>query len=544
MRTACRAAAALALCAILSIAGAYLAPPADPASAPAAVTAPPAQPPGTRAAYNWRALRAVCFAPGTPPEFLEQYDDAAAYSAMFRWSLTANGSTGSNGCPVTLTYSFVPDGAQIHNGYLGGDEYAPNTLNATLTTLFGSAEAGKNQFRAALARWSELSGVNYVEEPNDDGAAFPSSSGLLGVRGDIRIAIRALDGAGSVLAFNYYPNQGDMVLDSAESWDAAGSPYRFMRNVVMHEAGHGLGLGHVWPLDQSKLMEAILSTSFDGPQDDDIRGVHSYYGDLYELNSTTATATNLGTVSGQVKASNASTLSTSDWDWYQFTINSPQIDASDPNLDGSGNTPTDNTQAVGNLGFRLYGMDGVSVLTDVNNRAAGQTEIISVSLIKAGTYYLRVCATSASGPQRYEVSVTNGVLSDPCGVDTDGNGIGDYCDSQLALTDCPADIFVSANEADGARVTWTLPRVTGAFGSWTLSGSHEPGSFFSVGETVVTYAASDAAGKTAECSFRVTVGDTVVAGETVTGLGCGVVGMITYAFMLWSYALVLMARRR
>jgi len=553
MQAAYRAAAAFAVCVMLSIAGHYLQLQENIATEPTSPTTESGPPNRQHAPRLAAAPRSVCFAPGTPPEFLEQFDDAVAYSAMLRWSLTANGPTGQSGYPVTLTYSFVSDGVLIHNGGLGGDEYSPNNLSATLTTLFGSAETGKNQFRAALARWGELTGVHYVEEPNDDGAAFPSSPGLLGVRGDVRIAMRALDGAAGVLAFNYYPNLGDMVLDSAESWDYAPGSYRFMRNTIMHEAGHGLGLGHVWPLDQSKLMEAILTTSFDGPQDDDIRGIHNYYGDVYELNASALAATDLGDLAETVvEASQASTLSASDFDWYSFSIGGPKdvtitvtpLGSTYQVGSSSTNTPTINTKAVGNLAFRLRGAEGISVLAEVDNTAAGGAESFTASLIEAGTYYLQVYATSAAGPQRYQVSLASGTLSDSCGVDTDGNGIGDYCESQLTLADCPGDISVSADGDEGATVTWTTPSVSGAYGSWNLIGSHEPGEFFSVGETVVSYTAVDASGKTAECSFRVTVGDTLVAGETVNGPGCGFIGMATYAFMLISYALVLTARRR
>jgi hypothetical protein len=94
-------------------------------------------------------------------------------------------------------------------------------------------------------------------------------------------------------------------------------------------------------------------------------------------------------------------------------------------------------------------------------------------------------------------------------------------------------------------VSWQPPDVTGAYGSWTLSSTHEPGHFFSVGETEVTYTATDASSKSAECSFRVIVNQTVVAGETAEGGGwCGFGGSVTYAFMVAGYALILAARRR
>jgi hypothetical protein len=94
-------------------------------------------------------------------------------------------------------------------------------------------------------------------------------------------------------------------------------------------------------------------------------------------------------------------------------------------------------------------------------------------------------------------------------------------------------------------VSWRPPEVAGAYGSWTLSSTHEPGHFFNVGETEVTYVATDDTGKSAQCSFRVVVNETLVAGETVGGGGlCGFGGSVSYAFMVACYALVLATRRR
>jgi hypothetical protein len=303
----------------------------------------------------------------------------------------------------------------------------------------------------------------------------------------------------------------------------------------------------------SKLMEPILSSVFDGPQDDDIRGVQDFYGDIFERNASAATATSLGTASGTLTASNAAVGSDADADWYKFTVAGPQDLSVKVSPLGStyelglssAYTPTINTKAIADLGFHLRSTDGSTILAAVDQRAAGQDEIISVSISDAGTYYVDVFASASSGPQRYDLTVTDSVLSDPCGPDTDGNGIGDYCESQIALSDCPGDITISADGTDGASVSWQPPSVTGAYGAWTLSSTHEPGYFFSVGETEVTYTATDAMGRSAQCSFRVIVNETMVAGETVEGGGwCGFGGSVTYAFMVACYMLILVVRRK
>jgi hypothetical protein len=123
----------------------------------------------------------------------------------------------------------------------------------------GNTTLWQNQFRNSFARWSQVAGLRYTEV-SDDGAAFPNSAGsATAPRGDVRIGGRNLDGAGGVLAFNYFPNTGDMVIDTSENWQSSTNSYRFLRNVVMHEHGHGMGLLHVVPVTETKLMEPYLS---------------------------------------------------------------------------------------------------------------------------------------------------------------------------------------------------------------------------------------------------------------------------------------------
>ena len=202
-----------------------------------------------------------------------------------RWTTTASGPTGEMGDPITLTWSFVPDGTLI-----SGE--GPSDLISFLDGLFGEGAGGADlrqrpwfdHFAQSFDRWSQLSGMSFEYEPADDGVTHGTVSGALGTRGDVRIGGVNVDGSGDTLAYNFFPNNGDMVLDTAES-AFFGNPsggFLRLRNTIMHEHGHGLGLSHVVSNTSSFLMEPVISTAFDGPQFDDIRGVQWFYGDALE----------------------------------------------------------------------------------------------------------------------------------------------------------------------------------------------------------------------------------------------------------------------
>jgi hypothetical protein len=374
---------------------------------------------------------ALCFAEGTDPEIVRIVsqviygtNNPLDYQAGSRWSTTANGPTGGQGDPITITYSFVPDGVSIPDGI--GEGVAPNEIHARLTALFGSEAAWSAKFAQVFARWSELCGVHYVEV-NDDGATLFSSPGILGVRGDVRICMKPLDGTYGVLAYNYYPNTGDMVLDRWENWAASANDFRFMRNIVAHEHGHGLGLRHVCPINQTKLMEPYLSTSFDGPCHDDKRGSQRHYGDAYENNNTAAAATNLGTITGTYLVPDASSDDNSDTDWYRFTVGAGQqvsvtldvigatyLDGAQ-NTDGSCSAGTQiNSLDDQNLGIRLYDTSGLIVLAEATSQPAGVDEIIpNTALSVPGTYYLQVLPGTADAIQLCDLNIAVAPMSNP-----------------------------------------------------------------------------------------------------------------------------------
>ncbi len=77
------------------------------------------------------------------------------------------------------------------------------------------------------------------------------------------------------------------------------------------------------------------------------------------------------------------------------------------------------------------------------------------------------------------------------------------------ITGCPTDFTVSTdlNKCDAA-VFWTAPTASDNCSGVVLTANILPGSTFLLGNTTVTYTATDASGLTATCSFVVTVQDT------------------------------------
>ncbi|MBX7240958.1 MAG: HYR domain-containing protein [Bacteroidia bacterium] len=98
---------------------------------------------------------------------------------------------------------------------------------------------------------------------------------------------------------------------------------------------------------------------------------------------------------------------------------------------------------------------------------------------------------------------------------TDVNGNTATCNATVTIQDliapvlsgCPSNISQNNDSGlCGASVTWTLPTVSDNCPA-VLSSTHNPGDFFALGSTTVTYTATDASGNTATCSFSVTISD-------------------------------------
>jgi hypothetical protein len=441
----------------------------------------------------WRNLGpiAACFSPDNPPS--EKIQGTVIAATQFaegvigeRHNLSSRWSFASENTQDTITWSFVPDGLSISNGV--GEGVAPSETFSRFNTLFSNNTAlWIAQFENSFNRWGELMGVNYVRitvggNNWDDGASWGSSGSAN--RGNVRIATKPIDGGGGILAYNFFPGNGtggNMVLDRQENWGNSSGTFRFLRNVIMHEHGHGIGLAHLCPAVGQTLMEPFINTSFDGPQHDDIRGGHFGYGDVFEPSDSPAQAVNVGTLSSGVPVTIGTVPSPAvsfgslvsldrlvDQDWYRFSTQAASAVSvslvpvgrvyQDGQQAGNGSCPsgpTIDSRQIQDLAFQIVDANGSTVLATVNAQSAGGTESISDVFVGGpGEFYVRVYSVGGTNnTQLYTLSVTASNAEcgddadcddgDPCngievcidGIcfqgtinDCNGNGIDDACD--------------------------------------------------------------------------------------------------------------------
>ncbi|MCC6492049.1 MAG: matrixin family metalloprotease [Pirellulales bacterium] len=365
---------------------------------------------------------------------------AFGYVPNSRWTATASGAAGSAGDPITLTWSLAPNGAAIPSRN-------PSNLISYLDGAFGAGVGGSDYtlrpwfslISDSFDRWSELGGVLFVYEPHDDGLQLTTASGVLGARGDIRIGGANVDGVGGTLAYANFPDVGDMVIDTGESanFTDATNNYRSLRNTLMHELGHAIGLDHVESSTDRLLMEPFIDTAYDGPQLDDIRGLHGQYGDGLEKsfgglgNDAPQRATSLGPLAagetrtvgkdaatgqtvGPTEIDFVSIANSGDYDYFSFSVAAPSLLSVELTPRGGvffqaaqgGQQSSFDANARNDLALDLYGPDGTTLLATANSAAAGVAESIAEVLLEAAEqYFVRVSGTSAS-VQLYELSLT------------------------------------------------------------------------------------------------------------------------------------------
>jgi len=320
-----------------------------------------------------------------------------------------------------LTISFANDGISWGLGPVG--ILGISNLNSRLVTAFGATgtDRGRELIRQALASWRRQNGITY-HEVRDDGTVEDQSLARSANHGDVRIAGFNMGGSG-ILAYNAFPDPSGLAavggsdmnintfyFDNGTFGNSA-SNYRYLRNVVSHEHGHGLGFIHPVPCAGTKLMEPFINTGFDGTQIDEYRAGGANYGDRYSGNNSAANAKDFGSLtSPSVKSIVERNLSSNGAgaplgtgeDWFKFTLGSTQTvsiavepvggvyDNGEQFDQCNGSITSVNAQAAGNLNVELRDAAGTTVLASASGAGAGAAEIIAAASRGAGTYTVRV----------------------------------------------------------------------------------------------------------------------------------------------------------
>lgn len=216
-------------------------------------------------------------APGDtlPPSFDDdgKFADDGGPADFVLWSTRWPGAPGS----VSVTYSFATVTYETDQGF------TDNNSN-DCTPLGGFMPPGhEDEIRRALAAWSAVADITFVEEP-DNGLA----GNLNAAAAQIRFCGQDIDGNGNpnTLAHAFFPGNalglwGDVHFDSGNTWQIGfAGPGIDIFQVAAHEIGHAIGLRHepAPPMGNQALMNPIYSTAFSGLLQDDINGAQALYG--------------------------------------------------------------------------------------------------------------------------------------------------------------------------------------------------------------------------------------------------------------------------
>ncbi len=351
-----------------------------------------------------------------------------------RWTKTATDgfAFSAQGEASIITWSIVPDDTTIPG--LMNQSAVGSNFRSWMVSLYGGSISGAaadqpwfEVFESAFEEMAATCGLTLVYEPIDDGVDVKSSNpGELGVRGDIRIAARGLDGNSGNLAIAFPPDHGDMIFDSSDGifQITSGSSIRLF-NTITHELGHSLGLAHVCPINRTKLLEPSLTTSFRGPQFDEFQSLQRLYGDRFELhgefrnNDTVRAAKPIELIEGsRVEFLRLSIDDDRDQDFYRFEgligqrLNVEIVPGEGAYLEG-GETDTGCSQRtrfdsgkVHDLSAQIFAEDGEEILFEASSGNLGESEKIEQFRLPAtGCFYLRVSGDQTNAAQIYELGI-------------------------------------------------------------------------------------------------------------------------------------------
>ena len=159
---------------------------------------------------------------------------------------------------VELTYSF-PDSASLWSTTVG--EYAAGVDWGPLSGVAALSDVAKNAVRAALASWSTVANIRFVETADN-----------ASTHGTLRFAwtVSAVDEQSFAYAPDSTDKAGDIWLNSLAPWDGF-TPGSYGYSTLIHEIGHALGLKHPFegaltlPAQQESYAYSLMSyTAFAG----------------------------------------------------------------------------------------------------------------------------------------------------------------------------------------------------------------------------------------------------------------------------------------
>jgi hypothetical protein len=455
----------------------------------------------------------LCYEANLPPEELDRLIaathllPASGIGVRFepRFNLvgtvwTGDGGQGSSGQAgkARLTYSFAPD-----NTIWGTDSSfvsLPNGLNSALLTNFGVLDTGREWIRQSLAAWKRCAGIRY-DEVADSGIPMDLVTTRRSTVGDVRIGGHAFiqsnggTNLASVLAYNNFPGSAsqsgsDMVINllkfDPDRFMKPDNNFRYFRNVIAHEHGHGLGFIHQVPCDGTKMMEPSVNTSFDVLQVDDRRGAGSAYGDRFSGNNSAANAVHLGgfpsmqqtaVLLRDLSTNGASGPNNSSEDWFRFQVVSAgsftvtmtptggSYATGPQSMDCDGTLAALAAFAAGNLNVEIRDNAGTTVLGSSSN-GAGLSDSITL-VLQPGTYTVRVFDIGPNISQTVQlydlfVGQTGGIYSPyaNAGINKRIN-VGEVCQFMGDVNSIPGPLPINSYQwdLDGNGVTETfVPR--------------------------------------------------------------------------------------
>ncbi len=359
-----------------------------------------------------------------------------AWIGTHRVNETSTDGVTVQGDPMTVTWSIVPDGTFVfHSSALDADLYS--NFIAHMDANFSVPVADQDPDDLTQRPWftplkesfdafAIKSGITYVYVHENNIAADsdtgtdlePHAPGIPGKRGDSRICGTPTQGY-LALSFGGPSSNSDLhgnvVFKTTDrSWNTG-----TLESICSHENMHSVGFHHAFVSGGGTL--SFYSSN--GPQFDDLLGLHHNYGDFNEKsggNDTVSTATDLGSLStggylgvgldlneGDTYTTIAPTDvdfvsidSNTDTDVFKFSLTQGQnviLKVSPRGYDYDWDVNTSyryniSAKVHSNLSFRVLDASG-NELYDVSNAAIGLNESVQ-PFLSAGDYYVEVRGSS------------------------------------------------------------------------------------------------------------------------------------------------------